>query len=235
MQSNGDKMADQVEDKDEGEVGQLKKQYGSKVNTIQELFPNWTDEDVVYAIQECDGDLDLTVDRITEGTISQWGEVSKSKKDRSRSKVKDTSSAAFTEVTNQSKGGRGGRGGFEGGRGRSRGAERGRGRRGRGTSSISHTNGRKENETSVPTTESTAWESTANDDSWAISKPIDDSWADAAAKVDAHPPAKPTSSIIPDGVKKSWASMFTPAPVPKKAPEPKEQYVILAPNASYTD
>lgn len=52
---------------DEGEIGQLKKQYGSKVNTVQELFPDWTDEDIVFALEETDGDLASTIDRISEG------------------------------------------------------------------------------------------------------------------------------------------------------------------------
>ena len=70
--SNGDKgdpiATTSIED--EGEVGQLKRQYGTKVNTIKEMFPDWTDEDVVFALQETDGDLETTVERITDGTIS---------------------------------------------------------------------------------------------------------------------------------------------------------------------
>lgn len=49
------------------EVVQLKKKHGSKVSTIQELFPGWTDEDVVMALEETDGDLESTVERISEG------------------------------------------------------------------------------------------------------------------------------------------------------------------------
>ncbi len=56
---------------DEGEVGQLKKQYGSKVSTIKEMFPEWTDEDVVFALQETNGDLETTVDRITDGKVTR--------------------------------------------------------------------------------------------------------------------------------------------------------------------
>jgi hypothetical protein len=67
--TNGDKAASTptVSIEDEGEVGQLKKQYGSKVSTIKEMFPDWTDEDVVFALQETDGDLETTVGRITDG------------------------------------------------------------------------------------------------------------------------------------------------------------------------
>jgi hypothetical protein len=55
---------------DNGEVGQLKKKHGSKVSTIQEMFPDWTDEDVVMALEETNGDLESTVERITEGKLS---------------------------------------------------------------------------------------------------------------------------------------------------------------------
>jgi hypothetical protein len=46
----------------------LKKKYSGKLATVKELFPDWTDEDIVYALQETDGDLEGTVERITEGT-----------------------------------------------------------------------------------------------------------------------------------------------------------------------
>ena len=52
---------------DEGELGQLKKQYASKLSTIKEMFPDWTDEDIVFALQETDGNLESTIDRISEG------------------------------------------------------------------------------------------------------------------------------------------------------------------------
>jgi len=69
--TNGDKThadtdaAASIED--DGEVGQLKKKFGSKVGLIKEMFPAWTDEDVVFALQETDGDLETTVDRISSG------------------------------------------------------------------------------------------------------------------------------------------------------------------------
>lgn len=52
---------------DEGEIGQLKKQYSGKLSTIKEMFPDWTDEDIVYALHETDGDLESTIERISEG------------------------------------------------------------------------------------------------------------------------------------------------------------------------
>ena len=49
------------------EIAQLKKQYGGKVSMIKEMFPTWTDEDAVLALKECDGDLEVAVERITDG------------------------------------------------------------------------------------------------------------------------------------------------------------------------
>lgn len=71
--TNGDKSENTgpAAIEDEGEVGQLKRQYGSKVGTIKEMFPDWTDEDVVYALQETNGDLETAVERITDGKASQ--------------------------------------------------------------------------------------------------------------------------------------------------------------------
>ena len=55
---------------DQGELGELKKMYASKLGTIKEMFPDWTDEDLVFALQETSGDLERTIDRISEGTCS---------------------------------------------------------------------------------------------------------------------------------------------------------------------
>lgn len=55
---------------DQGELGDLKKMYASKLSTIKEMFPDWTDEDLVFALQETNGDLERTIDRISEGTYS---------------------------------------------------------------------------------------------------------------------------------------------------------------------
>lgn len=55
---------------DQGEIGGLRMKYGSKVSTVRELFPDWTDEDVVFALEETGGDLEDTIDRITNGTAN---------------------------------------------------------------------------------------------------------------------------------------------------------------------
>ena len=52
---------------EQGEVGELIKQYGDKVSTLRELFPDWSDEDLVYALKETDGDLESAIDRMSSG------------------------------------------------------------------------------------------------------------------------------------------------------------------------
>jgi hypothetical protein len=160
------------------------------------------------------------------------------KKDRSRSKAKDATVTSFGDITNQTRTSRGGRAGFDSGRGgRGRGTDRGRGGKARGAS-VAHTNGRKENsEISTPTPEPTAWDAPATGDSWDApkaaeeswdtSKPAEVGWGESASST-ATATVQAASSIIPVGVKKSWASMFAPPPpAPKKAPEPVvEKYVI---------
>lgn len=56
-----------LSEEDEGEIGELKRQYAPKISTIQDMFPGWTAEDIVFALQETNGDLESTIDRITEG------------------------------------------------------------------------------------------------------------------------------------------------------------------------
>jgi len=67
--SNGDEVEQgaAVSLEDQGELGQLKKQYANELSTLKELFPDWTDEDLVFALQETGGDVQNTVENITEG------------------------------------------------------------------------------------------------------------------------------------------------------------------------
>lgn len=57
--------ADEVAD--EGELGEMKKQYSSQLPMLKELFSDWTDVDLLFALQETDGDLESTIERISEG------------------------------------------------------------------------------------------------------------------------------------------------------------------------
>ncbi len=173
------------------------------------------------------------------GSITQWGEVSKGKKDRSRSKVKENITTTLGETATGPRTSRGGRAAHEGGRGgRGRGTDRGRGGRGRGAATA-HTNGartKEVSELSVPTEDSTAWDTTKNNDAQETletTKPAD-TWSGAAAEaasITAAAAAKISSSVIPEGMKKSWASIFkptpAPAPTPKKEPSTVQKYLFL--------
>ena len=70
-QANGDKTEATVNVtyEDEGEIGQLKKKYASNLAKIKEMFPDWTDDDIVFALEENSNDVERTVERMSEGTI----------------------------------------------------------------------------------------------------------------------------------------------------------------------
>ncbi|KPV76546.1 uncharacterized protein RHOBADRAFT_52538 [Rhodotorula graminis WP1] len=97
------------------EVRGLRAKFGSKLATAKELFPDWTDEDILYAIQEANGDLEVTIVRMSEGLAQQWGAV-KTKKDKKVEKAvaaPPTPAAAPLAQRGSFVGaGRGGRGGF---------------------------------------------------------------------------------------------------------------------------
>ena len=49
----------------------MKKKYSTTLPTLKELFPDWTDDDLVFALEDADGDLENAVDHITEGQCAQ--------------------------------------------------------------------------------------------------------------------------------------------------------------------
>lgn len=253
-QTNGDQSASSLDaDVDQGELGELKRRYQSQLPMLRELFPDWTDVDLVLAMEENDGDMQATVEKISEGechyrlqmcssiafialannqlgNVSQFAEVKKNK-DRSRSKAKPDTTT-HTEPASAIRGARGGLGerrgtdSGRGGRGRG-GTDRGRGgfRGGaRGGAAI----GARPSGASVPTTESSAWdtptplpelkETKEND-----TKESSDGWAATAEQV-----AAPVVGVLKEAAaavsapKKTWASMFAapkPAPTPSKPAE----------------
>lgn len=54
---------------EEGDVGELKGKYASKIGPIKEMFPDWTEQDIAFALDETNGDLESTVERISEGNV----------------------------------------------------------------------------------------------------------------------------------------------------------------------
>ena len=49
------------------EVKHLKSQYKNELTRLQELFTDWSEADLLFALQENQGDLEVTSNRIMEG------------------------------------------------------------------------------------------------------------------------------------------------------------------------
>ncbi|GFF97060.1 CUE domain-containing protein C354.10 [Aspergillus udagawae] len=202
--------SDQTTFEDEGEIGQMKKKYSNDLPTLKELFPDWTDEDLVFALEDADGVLEDAIERITEGNVSQWGEVKKKTTDRNRSKAKDAQSTPTEATTSSVRSGRG-RGGFEG-RGRARG-DRGRGGRGGRAGAVSASGARAEKPVVTATVD--VVETTIVPEK---SIEVETTTVDADTTADTVKEA-PKANVMPDGTKKGWASLFAkPAPPPQKKP-----------------
>ncbi|KAL1847257.1 RNAPII degradation factor [Diaporthe australafricana] len=237
---------------DQGEIGDLNKTYGSKVSLIKEVFPDWSEVDILYALKETDGDETSTIERIADGTISQWGEVQKPKDKKSKAKAKDntftTTTGADSPAATNPRTTRGGR--TEGARGRGRATERGARGAARARSSTATTNGRlKENQPlSVPTEDSTAWDAAKNenDGGWAAGAAAvaaEGAWDSNAASDAASAPPPPAaksapapepaqSTVIPQGTAKTWASMLRQSTAaPKLAPQPPKEAPAAVPES----
>ncbi|KAK4510477.1 uncharacterized protein ATC70_004907 [Mucor velutinosus] len=61
------------------DIKSLRAQYRQALPSLTELFPDWSHNDLLFVMDECQGDLDLAITRISEGHANQWGQV-KSKK-----------------------------------------------------------------------------------------------------------------------------------------------------------
>lgn len=227
---------------DQGEIGVLKKKYSSQIAMLKDMFKEWTDTDLAVALEEHDGDISAVAEKISLGDVQQFAEVKKPK-DRARSKVKEESTTAgATDKPGFGTRGTRGRGGFEGARGgRARGSDRGRGGHRGGRGGHATTNGiSKEGEaTSVPTNESTAWDTTASADPATAGGGWDDTAPAASKEPNGSAASAPSldvakSSVIADGgAKKQWASLFSkPAPAPAPAPVPQKQILTKPPPAA---
>ncbi|KAI1825992.1 hypothetical protein F4861DRAFT_499789 [Xylaria intraflava] len=228
--ANGDKTAaaESTAFHDDSDIAQLRKQFGEKLVLIKELFEDWSDADILYALKETDGDVELTATRISDGTISQWGEVSKAKKPAARPKTKpDTSSTGPAEAASNGRPARGGR--SDGSRGgRARGSERARGSgRGRGAAHATTNGYRAKDSQSVPTEEASAWSGAI-----ATNEPQPTETESAPAAVDSAITAVPSipaasSEPVPEptaaqAAPRTWASMLRQSTAPKPSPKPKE-------------
>lgn len=195
------------------DLKKLKAEYGTQLSTLRELFSTWSDEDLLYALQDADGELELAALRISEGWANQWDEV-KGKKTKKETPQKQKP-VATTDNQRPAKTERGvpsARGGFGGrGRGSTRGGRPGNfGDRGRGGKSVSG----KVNLNSQAITEQ---------DSSVIDS---NTWTEAT-----NPASVPTeasnlsSSTAAAQAPTSWASLLKapPAPEPVKEEPPVEE------------
>ncbi|KAF9580492.1 hypothetical protein BGW38_002854, partial [Lunasporangiospora selenospora] len=98
------------------DLRQLRREHQSSLATLKELFAEWTEEDLLYALQDAGGEVETTIIRISEGHATQWGEVKGKKK---TPKPKSASEQQQFRSSSQ-------RGGFTG-RGRGDGTRGGRG------------------------------------------------------------------------------------------------------------
>lgn len=67
--SYGSSKASEIPLEEQGEMGKLKAKYASQLDTLKEMFPSWTDEDLVPLLDESQGDLQQVATMISEGLI----------------------------------------------------------------------------------------------------------------------------------------------------------------------
>jgi len=66
-QTNGDGASATDTSAEAGELAELKQRYQSQLSMLKEVFPAWTDADLLLAIEDSNGDLDRTIDKISAG------------------------------------------------------------------------------------------------------------------------------------------------------------------------
>ncbi|KAF9331480.1 RNAPII degradation factor [Podila minutissima] len=219
--------------KDEPEdLRQLRQAHGGSLATLKELFADWTEEDLLYAIQESGGDLELTILRISDGHATQWGEVKGKKKT-----PKPKSTSEKQEFRSNSRGGFAARGRGDGTRGGRGGATRGAPRAQNGGERARPVKSEQEtvvtSEATVasveePSTETPAWATSAestnestsgwgdatssNDTTTTTTTITETTTADSWGTTSAAPVRKVNTATIPAGSKMSWAKIVNPCP-----------------------
>ncbi|KAI8997210.1 hypothetical protein BDB01DRAFT_770269 [Pilobolus umbonatus] len=78
------------------DLKKLKSKYSATLPTLKVLFSDWSDDDLLFVLDEANGDLDLTIDRISEGHANQWGEVKTKKSKKEAQKAKAASAILST-------------------------------------------------------------------------------------------------------------------------------------------
>ena len=52
---------------EDDELGEIKSRYKAEIAMVKEIYPDWADPDIVFALQESDGDLQTTIEGIASG------------------------------------------------------------------------------------------------------------------------------------------------------------------------
>ncbi|KAF9287177.1 hypothetical protein BGZ68_002134 [Mortierella alpina] len=222
IHSNTQRRKDEPED-----LRHLRQEHGASLVTLKELFADWTEEDLLYAIQDAGGDLELTILRISDGHATQWGEVKGKKK---TPKTKTASEKQEFRSSNSQRGGFAGRGRGDSSRGGRGGATRGApralnggDRNGRPAKETEITAVSEQSQNETPSAEKTesgetaAAESTADATAgwgsapaWGASSTTNDSTADSADAWSTPATATTTND--------SWGSSPAAAPVAALSP-----------------
>ncbi|KAG8909014.1 hypothetical protein FRB99_000117 [Tulasnella sp. 403] len=122
------------------ELKALREKYGSKLQTLKEIYPDWDEESLLSVLGDSNGNVEAAATNISEGRAERWDSVSrkKDKKEKgasplqqqvaSRERSESAGAAALSASPRGSlRGGRGGGVAGRGGRGGSRGGLPGRG------------------------------------------------------------------------------------------------------------
>lgn len=56
-----------IDDSEADETRILRSQFKTQLKTAKELFASWADEDLLLVLQESNGDVELAIERISEG------------------------------------------------------------------------------------------------------------------------------------------------------------------------
>ncbi|EJU00558.1 hypothetical protein DACRYDRAFT_23012 [Dacryopinax primogenitus] len=110
------------------ELRVLKGKHADALKIMREMYPDWTDEDVLFLLEEVQGDVEVAVSRITEGHAERWSQTTKKKEKKHTAASIPANGKGTPEGAPNGHtfaGGRGMRGGRGGGRGGFTGVSRG--------------------------------------------------------------------------------------------------------------
>jgi len=121
-------MGSRYNSRNEDYLKKLKDQYTNQLNQLKSIFNDWEDQDLLMTLEDVGGDLELAINRITDGFAQQWGKVERKHNKPKTPQTKDNENDRAQR--NSSRGSNRGRGGGMAGRGGY--SSRGRGRGGKG-------------------------------------------------------------------------------------------------------